>query len=344
MTWTIEKLSKHCQAQMLGGNFETEIIGAADIMLAVENQITVLSSPKYIKHLKNSQASACFISDKFSLEDAPEGLVLLVCSDPEISFLNAVKALYPEKKIEHKIAPQSVIADNVKLGENIHIGAFTTVDEDSVIGDNSEIFANVQIGSNVKIGKNSRIYPQVVIYDNTQIGDNVVIHSGSVIGADGFGYKYRKNEHIKVPHVGNVIIEDSVEIGANTCIDRGALGSTTIGMGSKIDNLVQLGHNNKVGRNVIICGQSGISGSCTIEDGAILAGSVGLADHVKIGQQAVVMARSGISQDVKAGSQVFGSPAKDRKVAWRELAALAKLPELMKKFKRLESRLDELEK
>jgi UDP-3-O-[3-hydroxymyristoyl] glucosamine N-acyltransferase len=140
------------------------------------------------------------------------------------------------------------------------------------------------------------------------------------------------------------VIEDYVEIGANTCIDRGALGSTHIGAGSKIDNLVQLGHNNQLGRNVIICGQSGISGSCTIGDGAILAGSSGLADHVTIGQQAVVMARSGVSQDVKPGEQVFGFPARNRKVAWKELAALSKLPDLIKKFKELEERLLKLEK
>jgi UDP-3-O-[3-hydroxymyristoyl] glucosamine N-acyltransferase len=183
-----------------------------------------------------------------------------------------------------------------------------------------------------------------VIYDNSILGDNVIIHAGAIIAADGFGYKFRNNQHIKVPHVGNVEIADNVEIGANTCIDRGALGATKIGAGSKIDNLVQLGHNNIVGRNVIICGQSGISGSCTIEDGAILAGSSGVADHVKIGTRAVVMARSGISQDVAAGTQVFGSPAKDRKVAWKELAALSKLPELLQKFKKLESRVEDLEK
>jgi UDP-3-O-[3-hydroxymyristoyl] glucosamine N-acyltransferase len=224
------------------------------------------------------------------------------------------------------------------------VGAFSSIEAASDIGDYSEILNHVQIGANVKIGQHCRIHPQVVIYDNTEIGDNVVIHSGTVIGADGFGYKYRDNQHIKVPHVGNVVIHDHVEIGANTCIDRGALGSTVIGVGSKIDNLVQLGHNNIVGRNVIICGQSGISGSCTIEDGAILAGSAGVADHVTIGQQAVVMARSGVSHDVKPKTQVFGFPAKDRKIAWRELAALRKLPDLLKQFKNLKARMEHLEK
>ncbi|MDQ7091596.1 MAG: UDP-3-O-(3-hydroxymyristoyl)glucosamine N-acyltransferase [Methylococcales bacterium] len=344
MTLTIETLSKLCQAQLSNGNPDTQITAAADIMEATENQVTVLSSPKYAKYLKKNKASACFVSDKFLLDDAPEGMALLICADPEISFLKAVTALHPSKKRVAKIASQTVIAKDVVLGEALHIGAFTSIDEKSEIGDNTHILANVQIGSNVKIGKNCRIYPQVVIYDDTRIGDNVIIHSGTVIGADGFGYKYRDNQHIKVPHVGNVVIENDVEIGANTCVDRGALGSTRIGAGSKVDNLVQLGHNNKVGRNVIICGQSGISGSCVIEDGAILAGSSGIADHVTIGQQAVVMARSGVSQDIKAGSQVFGFPAKDRKIAWRELAALTKLPLLLKKFKNLESRVDHLEK
>jgi len=235
------------------------------------------------------------------------------------------------------------LADTSTLGYDVHVGPFATVGQQSSIGDSSTIEAGARIGNHVMIGKHCHIHPNAVIYDHSIIGNNVIIHAGAVIGADGFGYKFRDNQHVKVPHVGYVEIADNVEIGANTCIDRGALGATKIGWGSKIDNLVQLGHNNIVGRNVIICGQSGISGSCIIEDGAILAGSTGVADHVKIGARAVVMARSGISGDIDPGAQVFGSPAKDRKVAWKELAALAKLPELMQKFKALEARVLKLE-
>lgn len=343
MTLTIANLAALCQATVTGGDSSVVIESAADIMSAQAHQVTVLSDMKYAKHLKNSQAAACFVAESCSVADAPAQLALLVCADPEISFLTAIKTLYPEKKRVAHISSQAVIEESAILGANVHIAAFVTLGEESVIGDNSTIFAGVHIGDNVRMGKNCKIYPQVVIYDHTEIGDNVVIHAGSVIGADGFGYKFRNNQHIKVPHVGNVVIADNVEIGANTCIDRGALGSTYIGAGSKIDNLVQLGHNNKVGKNVIICGQSGISGSCTIEDGAILAGSAGIADHVTIGHHAVVMARSGVSQDIAPATQVFGSPAKDKKVAWRELAALSKLPELLKKFKLLESRIDKLE-
>ncbi len=344
MTITIQELAQLCDARPQGGNPSVSIHSAADIMSAEINQVTVLSDGKYKQYLKDSKASACFISADFAVDQVPNELTLLICDDPEISFIRAVSVLHPTEESDKQISPQAVIADSAALGNDISIGPFSTVGSHCTIGDGSDIYASVHIGNHVTIGKNCRLYPNVVIYDNTSIGDNVIIHSGAIIAADGFGYKYRDNQHIKVPHVGNVIIADNVEIGANTCIDRGALGSTTIGSGSKIDNLVQLGHNNKVGRNVIICGQSGISGSCTIEDGAILAGSSGIADHVKIGQQAVVMARSGVSQDIKAGTQVWGSPAKDRKTAWKELAALSKLPELLKKFKELQERVAKLEK
>jgi UDP-3-O-[3-hydroxymyristoyl] glucosamine N-acyltransferase len=339
----ITELAQICDATARGGDASRDIQSAADIMSAQASQVTVLSDGKYKKYLKDCQAAACFISETLLDEDVPEALTLLVCKDPEISFLNAVKALHPEPQFTRKISEQAAIDESAILGKDLHIGPFSSIGQGSRIGDGSTIAASVHIGNNVSVGNNCRIHPNAVVYDNSVIGNNVTIHSGAIIGADGFGYKYRDNQHVKVPHVGNVVIEDNVEIGANTCIDRGALGSTRIGWGSKIDNLVQLGHNNIVGKNVIVCGQCGISGSCEIGDGAILAGSVGLADHVKIGSRAVVMARSGVSQDIAPGAQVWGSPAKDRKVIWRELAALAKLPELMQKIKNLESRLNKLE-
>lgn len=340
----ISELAQLCNARPQGGDPSASILSAADIMSAQAQQVTVLSDGKYKKYLQGCQASACFIAEALiDSNEVPAGLTLLVCDDPEMSFLSAVSALHPEPARQKQVSAQAALADDVQLGQDVHIGPFSSIGEGCSIGDHSIIEASVHIGRNISIGRNCRIHPNVVIYDNTVIGNNVTIHAGSIIGADGFGYKYRDNQHVKVPHVGNVIIDDNVEIGANTCIDRGALGSTRIGWGSKIDNLVQLGHNNVVGRNVIVCGQCGISGSCTIEDGAILAGSVGVADHVKIGSRAVVMARSGVSQDIAPGSHVWGSPAKDRKVIWRELAALAKLPELMQKFKNLEARLTKLE-
>ena len=343
MTLTVKKLAQLCDATITGGNSEGVIASAADIGSAQVEQVTILNDVKFTKFLETTKASACFISQDNAQLDVSKGTALLVCKDPEISFIKAVNTLHPAKTYPAQIAESSVIAETVSLGDSVYIDQFVTIGEQSQVGEGSEILSGACIGSHVRIGKNCRIYPNVVIYDGTQIGNNVIIHAGTVIGSDGFGYKQRDEKHIKVPHVGYVVIENNVEIGANTCIDRGTFGTTVIGEGSKVDNLVQIGHNNIIGNNVIICGQTGISGSCNIENNVILAGSAGLADHVKIGHHAVVMARSGISGDVKECTQVFGTPAKDKKVAWRELAALAKLPELIKTIKAIDHRLRKLE-
>ncbi|MGR9052438.1 MAG: UDP-3-O-(3-hydroxymyristoyl)glucosamine N-acyltransferase [Gammaproteobacteria bacterium] len=343
MTLTIKELARLCDAEIAGGDETVDIHSAGDIKSASAGQVAMVNNPKYADYLKTTAASACFMRPEGAGFPAPDGMARLYCNDPEISFIKAVNLLHPPLDNPRQIAPDTAIAGTAALGQNLYIAPFVTIGEHSSIGDGSELHSGVRIGKQVSIGKNCRIYPNVVIYDHTRIGDDVVVHAGAVLGADGFGYKQRNGQHVKVPHIGNLVIENNVEIGANTCIDRGTFGSTVIGAGSKIDNLVQIGHNNVVGENVIICGQTGISGSCTIENNAILAGSVGLADHVRIGQYAVVMARSGVSGDVEAGTQVFGSPARDKKTAWKELAALTKLPELIKQVKALDARLRKLE-
>ncbi|MCX7098286.1 MAG: UDP-3-O-(3-hydroxymyristoyl)glucosamine N-acyltransferase [Methylococcales bacterium] len=339
MPMTLKDLADFCDAQIVGGDASVAIHSAADITSAQAGQVTQLTSSRYVQHIKNSQASACFIAEGFAVDNIPGQLALLVCADPELSFIKAVELLHPARVYSPQIAPSAVLGEDVALAAGVHVGAFAVLGDNTAIGEGSAILAGVYVGNKVKIGKNCRIYPYAVIYDDVVIGDNVIIHSGAIIGADGFGYKFRDNRHVKVPQVGNVVIGDNVEVGANTCVDRGALGSTLIGAGSKIDNLVQIGHNNKVGKHVIMCGLTGVSGSCHIEDYAILAGSSGIADHVTIGMGAVVMARSGVAGDVKAGAQVFGSPAKDKKTAYKEQIALSKLPELLKKVKQLEEQI-----
>ncbi|TRW92820.1 UDP-3-O-(3-hydroxymyristoyl)glucosamine N-acyltransferase [Candidatus Methylobacter oryzae] len=344
MPITLKELADFCGARIKGGDLSIAIHSAADITSANHGQVTQLTNSRYARHIKNSAASACIIAEDFNAEDVPETMALLICADPEISFIRAVELLHPARNYNRQIAPQAVLETGVTLGNDLYVGPYAVISENAHIGDGSEIHAGAYIGKNTKLGKNCRIYPYAVIYDDVVIGDNVIIHSGAIIGADGFGYKFRNNEHVKVPQVGNVVIEDNVEIGANTCIDRGALGSTLIGAGSKIDNLVQIGHNNKVGKNVIMCGLTGVSGSCNIEDYAILAGSSGIADHVTIGRGAVVMARSGVAGDIEAGTQVFGSPAKDKKTAYKEQIAISKLPELLKRVKMLEEKIQDLKK
>lgn len=343
MSISLNELAELCQAKILGGNTAEIIHSAADITSAQHGQVTQLTSPKYSRFFKDCKASACFITEDFKLDSHPDHIALLITPDPEIAFLKAVECLHPEKNYPNKISTQADIDASAKISHNVFVGAFAVIGEHAEIGDSSRILPGAYIGNHVKLGRNCRIHPYAVIYDNCVLGDNVIVHSGAIIGADGFGYKFRKNAHIKVPQVGNVVIEDNVEIGANTCIDRGALGSTTIGFGSKIDNLVQIGHNNKIGSHVIMCGLTGISGSCNIGDYAVLAGSSGVADHVDIGKGAVVLARSGVAGDVEAGSHVFGSPAKDKKTAYKEQIAISKLPELIKKIKELEEKLNGFE-
>ncbi|MDD5274034.1 MAG: UDP-3-O-(3-hydroxymyristoyl)glucosamine N-acyltransferase [Methylovulum sp.] len=344
MPMTLEELARACNARIEGGDPMALIVSAGDISSAQQGQVTQLTNARYTHYLKESAATACFVAEGLMPPAFPATMALLVCTDPEMSFINAIGLLHPEPQYAATIAPQAVLATTVSLGENVYVGPFAVIGEASHIGDGSAILAGAYVGGRVKIGKHCRIHPYAVIYDGVVIGDHVTVHSGAVIGADGFGYKFRDHHHVKVPQVGNVVIGDHVEIGANTCIDRGALGSTTLGQGSKIDNLVQIGHNNKIGRHVIMCGQVGVSGSCKIDDYAILAGSAGIADHVTIGQGAVIMARAGVAGDVPAQAHYFGSPAKDKRVAYKEQIALSKLPELLKKVKWLEEQLQQLEK
>lgn len=343
MPITVKELADFCNARVKGGDAEKWIHSAADITSAQIGQVTQLTNSKYTRYIKNSSATACFIAESFVVDDIPETIALLVCPDPEMSFIKAVELLHPAREYGNNISSLAVLENNVKLGNELYIGPYAVIGENASIGDHSQVLAGGYIGRNVKIGKHCRIHPYAVIYDDVEIGDHVIIHSGAIIGADGFGYKFRNNQHVKVPQVGNVIIEDHVEVGANTCIDRGALGSTKIGSGSKIDNLVQIGHNNKVGKNVIMCGLTGVSGSCTIEDYAVLAGSSGVADHVTIGSGAVVLARSGVAGDIGPGMQVFGSPAKEKRIAYKEQVAISKLPELLKTVKMLEEKIRQLE-
>ncbi|PKM12564.1 MAG: UDP-3-O-(3-hydroxymyristoyl)glucosamine N-acyltransferase [Gammaproteobacteria bacterium HGW-Gammaproteobacteria-3] len=344
MPLTLSALAELCDAQISGGDSAVVIASAADIKTADARQVTLINSPKYAKYLHNSKAAACFMTPELASYPAPDGMTRLLCEQPEISFIKAVNLLHPPVDLPGQIAPQAAIADTATLGQAVYIAPFVTIADHARIADGCQIHSGVSIGRRVSIGKNCKLYPNVVIYDDTRIGDDVIVHAGAVLGADGFGYKQQSQRHLKVPHIGNLVIEERVEIGANTCIDRGTFGSTVIGAGSKIDNLVQIGHNNIVGENVIICGQTGISGSCTIENNAILAGSAGIADHVTIGHHAVVMARAGVAGNIEAGAQMFGSPAKDKKTAWKELAALAKLPELLKQIKLIDARLRKLEK
>ena len=343
MAFTIVQIAEKYDAKIVGGKPELTITSASNIFNAGPNQITLLTDKRYSKYLTTCQGAACLVNETILLEDFPTEMALLVCKDPEIVFINITNLLHPEKQWPRSINKFASIDKTVNLGKSVHVGANAIIEENSSIGENSDILSGEYIGRNVTIGKNCRIHPYAVIYDGVKIGNNVIIHSGSIIGADGFGYKRRNDKQIKVPQIGTVIIEDDVEIGANTCVDRGTFGDTRIGEGTKIDNLVQIGHNDNIGRNVIICGHSGVAGSCTIGDNATLAAGSGIADHLNIGKNSIVLARSGVANDIGENETVFGTPAKDKRVAWREISSVSKIPELMKKMSALEDKITKLE-
>ncbi|MEO2068737.1 MAG: UDP-3-O-(3-hydroxymyristoyl)glucosamine N-acyltransferase [Desulfurobacteriaceae bacterium] len=315
------------------GDGELEITGVAEIQNAKPGDITFLTNPKYKKYLKDTKASAIIVDKKI------EGVNIsqLICEEPYVTFAKALSFFYPEKLPESGISAKATISENVSLGDNCYIGDFVFIGENTKIGNNVRIFPGVFIGSNCHIGDNTVIFPNVSIYDGVKIGRFVRIHSGTVIGSDGFGYAFSKKEMkvYKVPQIGGVVIEDFVEIGANTTIDRGTIGNTVIGEGTKIDNLVQIGHNVKIGKYCFIVSQVGISGSTKIGDFVTLAGKVGVAGHIEIASNVTVAAKSGITKSIKEPGTYAGFPIKPYK-EWRKIQILVdRLPEIYEKIKKL---------
>lgn len=289
------------------GDAARNINEVAPLDRATASDVSFFDNSKYIEQFLNSNAGACFVRPKF-IDRAPATMALLVTEDPYRCYALAAQKFYPPAKAEPGISPHARVHPTATLGKNIAIadgaviGAHVTIGDGSSIGPNSVMMAGVQIGQDVRIGALCSI-------SHTLIGNRVLIHRGVHIGQDGFGFALNREGHVKVPQLGRVVIEDDVEIGSNTTIDRGTGPDTHIGEGTKIDNLVQIGHNVQIGRRAVIIAQCGISGSTRIGDGAVLAGQVGLAGHLKIGAGAKIAAKSGVMDDIPAGSSYGGYPA-----------------------------------
>ena len=265
---------------------------------------------------------------------------LIITNNPKLAFAKAAARLHPAKHRFPEIHESAVIADVVDLGDDLFIGAFVTIGENSFIGSGTQIRAGAKIGDNVKIGDNCVFHPNVFVEDGCTIGNNVILHAGVVIGADGFGYVQDENKnYLKFPQIGTVVIEDNVEIGANTCIDRGALGETRIGEGTKIDNLVQVGHNVSIGKRCVIAAQTGISGSVTIEDDCVIGGQVGFGDHVTVKSGAVIGSQAGVlpGKIVRPGVW-WGTPIQPLDEYKRQNAMVKGLARLRDQVKELKSR------
>jgi len=322
---TIRGLAEACGAEILGGKLDVPIDTAANIDEARVNQLSFIASAKQVEKLAATAASAVVVPLGTTREAAPEETCLLVVKDPEMAFIACLNQLHPEKPNPGTVSAKAEIDSTAVIGAGTSVAAFVTIGARTSIGRNSRVLAGCRIGDDVTIGNGCVLFPNVVLYDGATLGDNVIVHAGSVIGTDGFGYKFRDGEHVKFPQVGAVVIESNVEIGGNTCIDRAALGATRVGEGTKIDNLVHIAHNVKIGARVLLCGQVGIGGSTVIEDHAVLASQCGIADHVTVGKQATVLAQAGVTKDVGPQVQVMGFPATSRRDALRQMAALRRL-------------------
>ncbi|MBU1261371.1 UDP-3-O-(3-hydroxymyristoyl)glucosamine N-acyltransferase [bacterium] len=308
----------------LFGDPEIEITGVAGLDEAEVGDITFATNGK-----KAAKASAILVKDGVN----PLELPYIIVQNPKLSFCKLLsefaKTNHPSGI--HKLA----VIGKAELGKDVAIGAGSVIEDGARIGDRVIIYSNVYIGYDVSIGEDTIIYPQVVI-KKASIANGVIIHSGVVIGSDGFGYLQYNGENVKVPHQGNVVIEEEVEIGANTTIDRGTTGSTVIGAGTKIDNLVQIAHNCVIGKNCVIVAQVGISGSVQIGDNTMIAGQVGISDHIKIGKNVKIAARALVTKDIEDGKTVSGFPAKEHQREKRLIASIQQLPELIKRVKELE--------
>ncbi len=339
MQKTLKEIAEKIGGRLVGdGNYT--ITGVSGIREAVEGDITFVSNPKYAKELKTTRASAVIISEDI---EPSANKNIIVHKNPSLAFSQVIDLLYPEEKLHPTgIHPKAVTAPNVKIGSDVSIHAYSVIEEDTVIGDGTVVFPFVYIGKGCKIGKNCLLYPNITIREKSIIGDRVIIHSGSVIGADGFGYLNLDGEHKKIPQIGTVEIEDDVEIGANVTIDRARFDKTIIKRGTKIDNLAMIAHNVKVGENTLIIAQAGISGSTEIGNNVILAGQAGLVGHIKVGDNAVVGAQAGVTKSVPSGTIVSGYPARPHRQQLKLSAFINKLPELAKKIDILEQKLNEL--
>jgi UDP-3-O-[3-hydroxymyristoyl] glucosamine N-acyltransferase len=324
----------------IAGDSDVLITGVASLETAGNGDISFAEKPRYHGQVITSPAAAIVVAQDFP--DTP-GKNLLRVAKPRHTFVRILRLFYTEPHYPDGIHASAVVAASANLGEAVAVCEHAVIRDGVHIGRGSVIESGVHIGRGAVIGEDCWIGPNASLLHGVRLGDRVKIHAGSVIGGDGFGYLWMDNQHVKVPSFGSVEIDDDVEIGCNVCIDRATFGTTRIRQGTKIDNLVQIAHNNDIGEDAIVVAQVGLSGTVRVGNRATLAGQVGVADHVKVGDGATVAAASGVSKDVKPGEVVWGYPARPMQKAWRELASLARLPQLMRRLREIESQLSRLE-
>lgn len=319
------------------------ISGAASISRAGDSDVTFATSTASLQQFMDSNAMAVVTSEPL-LREAGFTKPAIVAEDPEAAFVVIAETFKPPICRDARgISERATISPTAELAENVVVYPGAVIMGGVKIASGSVIYSNVTILENCQIGCDTQIFPGVTLYENTFVGDRCTIHAGAVLGAYGFGYKSASGQHQLSAQLGNVLLGDDVEIGANTTIDRGTYDSTTIGDGTKIDNLVMIGHNCQIGRNNLLCSQVGIAGSCTTGDNTVMGGQVGLGDHLDVGSNVSIGAKSGLMQDVPNGKHMFGIPARPARETMQILAHQSKLPAMRKEFRALTTQVEELQ-
>lgn len=338
----LTELARQTGARIEGEITDLEITGAAGLDDAEAGDVTFLANPRYTPRVQTTRASAIYLSEGV---EAREGIAVLRAPDPYLAYTRALRLFHPEPKIKPFIHPSAVIDPTARISEDVYIGACVVIGREAEIGAGVRIYPNVTIYDNVRIGPDSVIHSGVAIRENTILGARVIIYNNAVVGSDGFGYaKDEEGRWLKIPQTGRVVVEDDVEIGAGTTIDRASVGETRLARGAKIDNLVQIGHSCTVGEDSLLCAQVGLAGSSHIGRRVILAGQAGVAGHLTIGDDVVLTAKSATSHNVPSGKVISGIPAFDNREWLRSTAAFRRLGDMQRQLRSMEERIATLEK
>lgn len=336
----LSEISKALECK-LEGDPNLEILGVDRIETASPRMLTFLANRKYLSKLKETKAGAIIVDYQVQ----GNGRNLLRHNNPYLTYARALELFYTPYRPAPSISPQSLVARSARIGKDVYIGPYVFVDEEVEIGDGCILFPHVTVYRGAVIGANCVLHSNVSVREMVHIGNNVILKNGAVIGSEGFGFaKQEDGRHYKIIQTGKIVLEDDVEIGANTAIDRPAIGETRIRRGAKIDNLVQIGHASDIGENSILCAQVGLAGSTTVGQNVILSGQVGVAGHLEIGNNVIATAQTGIPSSVKENQLISGYPAIDNRTWLKASAVFARLPELLRELQTLQSRVEELEK
>ncbi len=337
MPFTIAKIAEVLRGE-IQGDPTVEITGLAEASTAKPGDLTFAENEKFFAAAEASDATAILVSGPFTAARKP----LIIAPNARVAMARLLPLFFPPDEFAPGVDPTARVAASAQIDPTAHVGPGCVIGERARVGSRSVLMGGNHIGRDAHFGVETRLFPNVVVYHRCQIGNRVTIHAGTVIGSDGYGYVFDEGRHRKVLQVGNVIIRDDVEIGANAAIDRAALGSTIIGQGTKIDNLVHVAHNVVIGNHCLVMGQVGFAGSTHLGDYCVIASQSGIAGHLKLGRQATVGAKSGVMRDIPDGETVLGIPAMPDKQTKRQWIGLQQLPDLIKRLRALEKQVQEL--